>query len=106
MIVASAWGVKVEWVGGNTLLISDRIPKVDIRWWQGFLSWNLHGVAIRRVALATSDITKMVNFVASDTRLVRWCFAAYYVLDYSLNRRLGRATGYYIEKTLKLPQPR
>jgi len=66
----------------------------------------MHGVAMRRVALATSDITKMVYFVASDTRLVAWCSRACYVLDYSLNRRLGRATGYYIEMTLKLPQPK
>jgi len=87
------------------LLINDGIPRVDIRWWQGFLSWNMHGVAIRRVALATSDITEMVYFVASDTRLVEWCSRACYVLDYSSNRRLGRAAG-YIEITLKLPQPR
>jgi len=77
MIVAPAWGVKVEWVEGNNLLISDRIPKVDIRWWQGFLSWNMHGIAMRKVAFATSDITEMVRFVASDTRLVRWCSRAY-----------------------------
>ena len=87
------------------MLINDGIPRVDIRWWQGFLSWNMHGVAIRRVALATSDITEMVYFVASDTRLVEWCSRACYVLDYSSNRRLGRAAG-YIEITLKLPQPR
>ena len=66
----------------------------------------MHGVAMRRVALATSDITETVYFVASDTRLVGWCSRACYVLDYSLNRRLGCATGYYIEMTLKLPQPR
>jgi len=66
----------------------------------------MHGVAIRRVALATSDITEMVYFVASDTRLVGWCSRACYVLDYSSNRRLGRAAGYYTEITLKLPQPR
>ena len=66
----------------------------------------MHGVAIRRVPLATSDVTEMVHFVASDTRLVRWCSRVYYVLDYSLNRRLSRATGYYTEITLKLPQPR
>ena len=59
--------MKVEWVGGNTLLINDRIPRVDIRWWQGFPSSNMHGVAIRRVPLATSDITEMMHFVASDT---------------------------------------
>jgi len=64
------------------------------------------GVAIRKVTLATSDVTEMVHFVASDTRLVRWCSRAYYVLDYSLNRRRSRATGYYIEITFKLPQPR
>jgi len=66
----------------------------------------MNGVAIRRVALATSDIREMVYFVASDTRLVGWCSRAYYVLDYSLNRGLGRATGYYTKKTLKLPRPR
>jgi len=66
----------------------------------------MHGVAIRKVALATSDITEMVHFVAFDSRLVRWCSGMYYVLDYSLNRRLSRATGYYTERTLKLPQPR
>ena len=66
----------------------------------------MHGVAKRRVALATSDITETVYFVASDTRLVKWCSRACYVLEYSLNRRLGRATGYYIEMTLKLPQPK
>jgi len=66
----------------------------------------MHGIANRRVALATSDITETVYFVASDTRLVRWCSRAYYVLDYTSNRRLGRATGCYIEMTLKLPQPR
>ena len=38
MTVAPAWGVKAEWVEGNELLISDRIPRGDIRWWQGFLS--------------------------------------------------------------------
>jgi len=32
MIVVLAWGVKVEWVEGNSLLISDRIPRVDIHW--------------------------------------------------------------------------
>jgi len=66
----------------------------------------MHGVAKRRVALATSDITETVYFVASDTCLVKWCSRACYVLEYSLNRRLGRATNYYIEITLKLPQPR
>ena len=66
----------------------------------------MHGVAMRRVALATSDITETVYFVASDTRLVGWCSRMCYVLDYSLNRKLGRTTGYYIEVTLKLPQPR
>ena len=86
--------------------IDDGIPRVDIRRWRGFLGWNMHGVAMRRVALATSDITETVYFVAPDTRLVGWCSRAYYVLDYSLNRRLRRATGYYIEMTLKLPQPR
>ena len=45
------------------------------------------------VPLATSDVTEMVHFVASDTRLVRWCSRVYYVLDYSLNKRLSRATG-------------
>jgi len=63
----------------------------------------MHGVAMRRVALATSDITETVYFVPSDTRLAGWRFRAYYVLDYSLNRRLSRATGYYIEMMLKLP---
>jgi len=66
----------------------------------------MHGVAMRKVALVTIDITETVYFVASDTRLVGWCSRACYVLDYSLNRRLGRVTGYYIEMTLKLPQPR
>jgi len=66
----------------------------------------MHGVAIRRVALATSDITEMVHFVASDTHLVRWCLTAYYVPDYSLNRGLDRAAGYYTEIMLKLPPPR
>jgi len=66
----------------------------------------MHDVAIRRVALATSDITEMVYFVASDTRLVEWCSRACYVLDYSINRRLGRAAGYYIDMTLQLAQPR
>jgi len=66
----------------------------------------MHGVAIRKVPLATSDITEMVHFAASDTRLVRWFSRAYYMLDYSLNRRLSRATGYYTEIMLKLPQPR
>ena len=64
------------------------------------------GVTMRKVPLATSDVTKMVHFVASDTRLVRWCSRAYYVLDYSLNKRLSRGTGYYTEVTFKLPQPR
>jgi len=64
------------------------------------------GVAIRKEPLATSDITEMVHFVASDTRIVRWCSRVCYVLDYSWNRRLSRATGYYTEITLKLPQPR
>ena len=66
----------------------------------------MDGVAISKEPFATSDITKMVHFVASDTRIVRWCCRVYYVLDYSLNRRLSRATGYYTERTLKLPQPR
>ena len=78
-------GHEAEEVGGNTLLINDRIPRVDICWWQGFPSWNMHAVAIRRVSLATSDITKMMHFVASDTRLVRWCFTAHGVLGYSLS---------------------
>jgi len=38
--------VKGVWVEGNSLPISDRIPRVDIRWWQGFLSQNMHGAAI------------------------------------------------------------
>ena len=67
------------------MLISDRIPRVDIRWWQGFPNWNMHGVAIRRVPLATSDITEMMHFVASDTRLVGWCFTVHGVLGYSLS---------------------
>ena len=37
-IVTTSWGVKVEWVEENNLPISGRIPRVDIRWWQGFLS--------------------------------------------------------------------
>jgi len=36
-IVTTAWGVKVEWIEGNRLPISGRTPRVDIRWWQGFL---------------------------------------------------------------------
>jgi len=35
MIVALAWGMEVEQVEGNNLPINDRIPRVDIRWWQG-----------------------------------------------------------------------
>jgi len=66
----------------------------------------MHGVAKRRVALAKNDITETVYFVASDTRLVGWCSRACYVLDYTSNRRLGHATGCYIEMMLKLPQPR
>jgi len=66
----------------------------------------MHGVAERKVALATSDITETVYCVASDTRLVGWCSRACYVLGYTLNTRLGRATRCYIEMTLKLPQPR
>ena len=77
--------MKVEGVGGNTLLISDRILRVDICWWQGFPSWNMHGVAVRRVPFAMSDITEMMHFVASETRLVRWCFPAHGVLGYSLS---------------------
>jgi len=64
------------------------------------------GVAVRKVALAVGDITEMVHFVASDTRPVRWFFRAYYVLDYSLNRKLSHATGSYTEIMRKLPQPR
>ena len=79
-MVAPTWGMKVEWVGGNTLHISDKIPKVDIRWWQDFPSYNLHGVAVRRVPFATSDIREMMHLVASDTRQVGWCFTAHYVL--------------------------
>jgi len=30
--------MKVVWVEGNSLPISDRISRVDIRWWEGFLS--------------------------------------------------------------------
>ena len=85
MIVAPAWGMKVEGVGGNTLLIRDRIPRVDVCWWRGFPSENMHGVAVRRVSFAMSDITEMLHFVASDTRLVGWCFTAHYVLGCSLS---------------------
>jgi len=66
----------------------------------------MHGVAGRKVAPATSDITEMMYFVASDTRFVRWHSRACYVLGYTLNRRFGRIAGCYIEMTLKLPQPR
>jgi len=66
----------------------------------------MYGAAIRKEPLATSDITKMVHFAASDTRIVRWCPRVCYVLDYSLNRRLSRANGYYTEIMLKLSQPR
>jgi len=58
------------------LLIGDGTPRVDIRWWQGFPRPNVYGVAIRRVALTTSDITEMMHFVASGTRLVVWCSTA------------------------------
>ena len=88
------------------MLIDDGIPRVDIRRWRDFLIYNRHGVAERKVALATSDITETVYFVASDTRLVGWCSGACYVLGYTLNRRLGRVTGCYIEMMLKSPQPR
>jgi len=84
------------------VLIDDGIPRVDIRRWRGFLSKNMHGVAVRKVALATSDITEAVYCVTPDTRLVGGCSRACYVLGYTLNRRLGRVTGYYIEMTLKL----
>ena len=66
----------------------------------------MHGVAIRRAALATSDITEMMHFVASDTRLVMWCFTAYYALGCSSNKGLGRAVGCYAEIILKLLPPR
>ena len=98
--------MKVEWVGGNTFLIRDRIPRVDIRWWQCFPNWNMHGVAIRRVPLAMSDIAEMMHFVASDTLLVRWCFTTHCVLACSLSKGLSCAAGYYIEITFKLPQSR
>ena len=65
----------------------------------------MHGLVGRKVAPATSDITEMMYFVASDTHFVRWRSRARYVLDYTLNRRFGRITGCYIEMTLKLPQP-
>ena len=66
----------------------------------------MHGVAIRRVPLATSDITEMMHFVASDTRLVRWCFTAHYVLGYSNPDDNTCRVGCYIEVTLELPSPR
>jgi len=103
MIVASAWDVKVEWVEGDSLPISDRIPRPDIRRWQGLLNQSMHGVAVRKVPLATIDITKMVYSVASDTRLVWWCSRAYYLPVYSLSGRLSRVIGYYSEIALKLP---
>ena len=93
-------------MGGNNLPISDRIPKVDIRWWQGCPSRNMHGVAIRKVPPTTSDIIEMVHVAAPDTRLVRWRSRAYCVLACSLSRGLGRAADYYIEMMFKLPQPR
>jgi len=66
----------------------------------------MHGAAIRKVPLATSDIIEMVHFAAPDTHLVRWCSRAYCVLAYSLSRGLSHTTGYYTEIMLKLPQPR
>ena len=63
----------------------------------------MHGVAIRKVALTTSDVIDMVHFAAPDTRLVRWCSMAYCVLACSLSRGLSRAAGYYTEIMLKLP---
>ena len=86
--------------------IDDGIPRVDIRRWRVPLSWNVHGVAKRKVAPATSSITEMVYLVASDTRLVRWHSRACCVLGYTLSRRLGRTTACYAEMALKLPQPR
>jgi len=58
-------------------------------------------MAWQRGGVTTSDITEMVYFVASDTRLVGWCSRVCYALGYTLSRRLGRATGCYIEMTLK-----
>ena len=46
----------------------------------------MHGVAIRKVPLTTSDVIEMVHFAAPDTRLVRWCSRAYCVLACSLSR--------------------
>ena len=86
--------------------ISDRIPRVDIRWWTGSPSWNMHGVAIRKVPLTTSDVTEMVHFATPDTCLVRWCSRAYCVLACSLSRGLSRAAGYNTEIRFKLPKPR
>ena len=63
----------------------------------------MHGVAKRKVAPATSDITEMVYLVASDTRLVRWRSRACYVLGYTLNRRFGRVTACYIEMAQVTP---
>ena len=63
----------------------------------------MHGVAIRKVTLTTSDVIEMVRFAAPDTRLIKWCSKAYCMLAYSLSRELSRATGYYAEITLKLP---
>ena len=48
----------------------------------------MHGAAIRRVPLATSDIIEMVHFAAPDTRLVGWCSRACRVLAYSFSRGL------------------
>jgi len=65
----------------------------------------MHGETVRKVAPATSDITGMIYFVASDTRFVGWRSRACYVLGYTLNRRLSRVT-VYKEMALKLLQPR
>jgi len=62
----------------------------------------MHGVAVRKMPLTTSDVIENVHFAAPDTRLVRWCSRAYCVLAYSFSRGLSRATGYHAEITLKL----
>jgi len=92
----------------------------------------MHGAATRKVAPATSDITEVMYFAASDTHFVGWRSRACYVLGYTLNRRFGHLShfgpdddtcrvecsnypspdddtcrvGCCIEMTLKLPQSR
>ena len=94
MIHCSLWD---RYPSLGTIITSDK---------RGALAVKSHQRTIRKVPLATSDITEMVHFVASDTHLVRWCLTAYYVPDYSLNRGLDRAAGDYTAIMLKLPPPR